>query len=315
MKTLLYTPFTGLGMYGGFRGNRWLKNRIQIFKQFVISSLRNQTDQDFVHWIGWRPEERDNKHVVALGEWLTEQNYKFVFTFGGLCFWDDKFSDEIAREKLAEALRITLPVLFDSVPDCDEVVTLLVPSDDLYDKNTVSAIKKALEDKKLQAVGFQKGYLCNYNTKEVLEYNPKTNPPFFAIRFPREVFFDPGKHMQYISLKKDVGQYKRGTPYPSHEYLADCLAVGLFDYRGFTVGTHGENISTHFNHPYGGAKVEGEEKLEVLKNFGIQHTPILKLNISIRKILLRKLPHKWQRKLRYLVGEKVVHRLYEFLRN
>jgi hypothetical protein len=215
---LCFTPFSGLGLYGGFRGNRWLRNRIKIFKQFVIPSLLNQTDRDFVHWVAWRPEERGNKHVQELEAYMKAiPNYKVVFTYGGLCFWDDKFEDDVARAKLFTALKRTLPDLLDATPDCEFVYTLLVPSDDLYHSNTVSSVKEAFDEyPESQAVGFVKGYICNYNTLEVLEYNPKTNPPFFAIKFPRKTFFDPGKHMNYIALKKDVAQYKKGTPYPSH---------------------------------------------------------------------------------------------------
>ena len=62
-KHLIYCPFTGLGLYGGFRGNRWLQNRIQIFKQFVIPSLKAQTNKDFTLWISWRPEEKNNPDI------------------------------------------------------------------------------------------------------------------------------------------------------------------------------------------------------------------------------------------------------------
>lgn len=311
-KFIVYTPFTGLGLYGGFRGNRWLRNRIIIFKQFVIPSLLNQTDRDFVHWISWRPEEKTNKYVKELEEYLSKiPNYKFVFTYEGLCIYDDKFEDEVARKRLFEALRKTLPYLFDHLPDCEEVYWLLQPSDDLYDKNTISLVKKAFNfNKKAEAMSYMRGYICNYLTKEVSEYNPNTNPPFSSIRFDREVFFDPGKHINYISLKSDVGKYKKGTPQPSHEYLPKCLETYYLEDRGFLVGTHSENISTYYNHPFKGDEVS----VQILDRFGIIDTPKLVLNKSFRKWLMRQLPYKWQRKLRYIIGEKLVSKLYEFLR-
>lgn len=299
-KMLVYTPFTGLGMYGGFRGNRWLRNRISIFKQFVIPSLLNQSDRDFVHWISWREEERNNQQVEELAEYLSEiPNYKFVFTFSGVCFWDDKYEDTEARQRLFNALRYALPNLFDWVPDCDDVYWLLQPSDDLYDKMTVESVKLAFAEKEMQAVSYTQGYLCNYNTKEVREYNPKTNPPFFAIKFPREIFFDPGKHINYIG------------PYKSHEYIGEKLKMGYFEGRGFMVGTHGENISTHFNNPYGGAEVPAD----VFDRFGISLVPPITLPISYRKWLMQKLPYRWQRKLRYVFGEKFYNVIYNYLRS
>ena len=310
-KFLVSVPFTGLGLYNGFRGNRWLRNRIKVFEQFVVPSLLNQSDQDFVLWIQWRREEKTNPQVIELLERLKEK-FKVVFTYTGIVFWDDKYPDTEARERLFNTLRLGLPELFDYVPDCDEIHWLLQPSDDCYDRMTVESVKKAFkEDDSMQAVGFTEGYLCNYLTKEIKEYNPKTNPPFFAIRFPRATFFDAGKHMNYIALKEDMNQYKVGTPYPSHEYLSKCLKMAHFKGRGFVVGCHGENVSTHANHPYGGEKVDSS----ILYNFGIQESPPLVLPLSIRKWVMRKLPYKWQRKLRYLIGEMFVNKIYNFLRN
>ncbi len=70
IKHLMYVPFTGLGLYNGFRGNRWLKNRIEIFKQFVIPSLLNQTDQDFILWVSWRREEKNNPIIKEFKQYL-----------------------------------------------------------------------------------------------------------------------------------------------------------------------------------------------------------------------------------------------------
>lgn len=317
-KMLVYTPFTGLGMYGGFRGNRWLRNRITVFKEFVVPALLNQTDHEFVHWISWREEERDNEHVKELGWWLSSNlpGYKFVFTYGGVCFWDDKYNQVEARDRLFWAFKKTLPVLMDEVSDCEYVDILLQPSDDLYDSITVESIKKALNDQpSINAVGFTKGYLIDYTTKKVLEYNPKTNPPFFCYRIPRNLFVDPGKHMNFISTKTDEGQYPAGTPYPSHEWIPNAFKLGFFDTRGFMVGTHGENISTHFNHPYGGVELNEVQRANVLDSFGIRLVPPVEIPFSLRKSIMRKLPYRAQRKVRYIFGEMVYNRLYNFIRN
>jgi hypothetical protein len=303
---LAYVPFTGLGLYGGFRGNRWLKNRIQIFKQFVVSSLRQQTDQDFVLWVGWRAEERTNPLVSELGKWLRDfYGNKFVFTFGGLCFWDDKYEDKVAWDRLALNLHNTMPDLFETVADFDEVIMLIQPSDDLYEKHTVRRIKDTLaSDKTLQAVTYGLGYHINYLTKELRDYNPATNPPFFAYRMPRQVFTDPLKHMEYTG------------PYKSHEYIGDKMKLWRLPGQGFMVGSHTENISTHFNHPFTGRfPYSASVADKIFSDFGILGVPPLTLPPSWRKDLLRRLPHNWQKKLRYVVGERVVNRIYQTLRN
>lgn len=304
-------PFTGLGLYGGFRGNRWLRNRIAVFEKFVVPSLLNQTDRDFIVWIAWRREERYNKYVQELF-WRLDHipNLNVVFTYGGVPLFDDKYEDEVARTRLYQAMKESSPDLMDAVGDCDDIYMLIQPSDDLYDRFTVESVKKAFKETNAQAVVFLKGFLCNYNTLETVEYNPNTIPPFAAIKFSRKVFFDPAGFVNYLGLKKDCGKYKKGLPYPSHEYLADCLNTVPFEGRGFLVGTHGENISTHFNHPFGGAKVEG-----ILDSFGIGGAEPLVLPLSFRKWMMRKLPYRWQRKLRYIFGEKIYSRIYNWIRN
>lgn len=309
-KMLVVIPFTGLGLFGGFRGNRWLRNRIKVFEQFVIPSLLNQTDRGFSVWVCWRREEKNNKLVKDLYERLKAiPNFRVVFTYTGVPMYDDKYSDAEARERLFQALH-KIEEVMDFVPDSDEVYWLLQPSDDLYDKYTIESVKRGFENPEIQALSFSKGYICNYTNKEVKEYNPATNPPFAAIRFPRKVFFDAGKHMAYISLKEDAGKYKAGTPLPSHEYLPKCLKTAYFEGRGFMVGTHGENISTHYNHPYGGVEVEG-----ILDNFGIADVAPIKLPWSFRKWLMRKLPHQWRRKIRYWGGEIIGNKIYNFIRS
>lgn len=294
----LYVPFTGLGLYGGFRGNRWLRNRITVFKNYVIPSLLAQTNKDFTLWVGWRPEERTNPHVIELKKWLDTQPLKTIFTYGGLCFWDDKFPDDVARARMATNLHLSLRDLVDDIGDVDYVYMTIQPSDDCYRYDAVDMIHQALAHDSIQAFGFSKGYIMNYATKEVSEYNPKTNPPFYTIKFKKSVFIEPQEHIHYAPIK-------------SHEYVADHLKYAVLDDRGFLVGTHGENVSTYYNHPFKGEVVDN--KIE--KSFGIDKSLPLKLPISIRKKIMRMLPYKVQRKLRYWFGELMWNKLYEYLRN
>ena len=309
----LAVPFTGLGLYNGFRGNRWLKNRIQIFKQFVIPSLQFQTDKNFVLWISWRREEKSNPIVKEFIEYLnTITDFKSVHTFNGVCFYDDKYEDEVARDRLLTSLHGSIGELLDTIGEVDFVYMTIQPSDDVYSRYFVAGVHKMFEQvPQLQAFGFSRGYIMNYQTKEVKEYNPTTNPPFYTIKFTREVFTNPNQHAQYTALKRDVGKYKAGTPLPSHEYVGDCLYYGAIKERGFIVGCHGENISTHFNIPFAGEIVSPE----ILKGFGLYDIPPLKIRFNLWKKILKVLPHKAQRKLRYWFGEKIYQKLYEFTRS
>lgn len=305
----MYVPFTGLGLYNGFRGDNWLRNRIQIFKQFVLPSLKSQTSQNFILWISWRREERNNPIVQEFIDELHNQFFfyrhpgKLVNTFSGVCFYDDKYPDDVARDRLATSIHGALPELIGVINECDYVLMTIQPSDDLYCKDAVGGIQKIFENNPdIQGIGFPNGYICNYNTKEISEYNPQTNPPFYTIKFPKHDFIDPLRHCNFTALKKDVGRYKKGTPCPSHEYVPDCVQYAVINnVRGFLVGTHGVNISTTFTNPYKGRTVDQA----VMKEFGIYDVDAIKIKISLGKRIMLKLPFKVQRKLRYWFSEKL----------
>lgn len=309
----MHVPWTGLGLYNGFRGNRWLKNRIKIFKNFVIPSLLAQSNKNFVLWCAFRFEEKNNPLVQELQDYMDKiTDFKTVFTFAGICFYDDKYEDKEAKDRLISSIHGSMAELLNVMGEAKEVYMTIQPSDDCYHKNAVQAIQELFDSMPdIQAFGFTKGYICNYTTKELREYNPTTNPPFYTIKFSREDFTDPFKHCAYTSIKKDVGKYKAGTPIPSHEYVEHALKYGKIDERGFLVGCHGENVSTHFNNPFGGEIVTPE----ALKEFGLYDVEPIKIRFSIRKRILRALPHKVQRKIRYWFGELVWQKVYNFLRS
>lgn len=299
----LYTPFTGLGLYQGFRGNRWLRNRIKVFKEFVIPSLQQQTSKNFKLWISWRPEDRFNPYVKELRNYLDGvKEFKSIFTYGGVCFWDDKYSDKEAHDRLALALHESSHTLVNEAIGEFALMTIQ-PSDDVYHKGFVEEIQTLFSKTDYQAIGYSSGYIMNYQTGQLCEYNPKTNPPFFTLKFPKDIFLDPLKHMKYSG------------PYKSHEYVGDHMKYLSVPKRGFCVGTHGENISTHFNHPYAGRRLEGIERTNVLNAFGINPEQRVHIRISLRKWVTKQLPYGWQRKLRYWFGECLYNRFYNFLRN
>ena len=302
-KHLMYCPFTGLGLYNGFRGNRWLKNRIKVFKEFVIPSLQAQTEKNFTLWISWRPEERHNRHTKELQEWLRGTGLDVIHTFSGICFYDDKYPDQIARERLATAVHGAMSELINATEGeegYEWVLMTIQPSDDCYHKNAVKGIQDVFrKDANLQAFGFESGYIMNYQTKEIAEWNPKTNPPFYTIKFFRPDFINPLAHIQHTALKHDSGPYKKGTPLPSHEYVKDCLRYGLSKERGFLVGVHSSNISTVFDHPYRGNYIASD----ILKDFGLDRVEKLTVSRSINTMIFNRFPYSWKRKLRYLAGE------------
>lgn len=302
IKHFLYVPFTGLGLFGGHRGKRWLRNRIKIFKQFVVPSLLNQTNRDFTLWISWRQEDRGDKDILALKEYLGKIGLKNVLTYSGVAFWDDKYSDEVARERLLGAIHGSTGELINEMNDCTQVYMTIQPSDDLYCHDMIEEVHQFFkENPHMDVFGYKKGYVMDYINWKIAEWNPTSTPPFYTIKFPREVFIDPLKHISFTG------------PYKSHEFLKDYMRTEYIDKRGFLVGTHGENISTIFNHPFAG-EINNESPSAILTRFGIDMVTPLKIKTSIRRIIMRKLPYGWQRKLRYWIGERFYSRFYNWIR-
>jgi hypothetical protein len=303
----MYMPMTGLGLYGGHRGNRWLKSRIKIFKQFVLPSLLNQTSRNFILWGSFRYEDRNCPIVREFKEFLDEiHEFKTVFTFSGVCMWDDKYLDYVAYERLISAVHGSMGELINVMGESDTVLMSIQPSDDCYYSGMVEEMQRIFKEQpEIQAVGYQRGYVMDYVNRKLAEWNPKTNPPFFTIKFSRETFIDPYKHVKYTG------------PYKSHEYVGDALKyLPLYD-RGFLVGTHSDNISTVFDHPYAGDKFIGDLMEIILSKFGLANTGKLLVPFSIRRIFFDKLPYKVKRKLRYLAGEKkwVLRPLFNLIYN
>lgn len=262
IASIFYCPFTGLGLYGGYRGDRWLKNRIRVFKSFVIPSLVNQTDRNFILWCQWRPEEKENPTVKDFMDHLNHvRGLSVIHTFHGITIWDDKLDDHEASRKLLNSLKASLPEIEGHVAESDWVYLTCQPSDDMYCSDAVRRIRSCKPAEKT-AVGWRNGYMVNCATKELAEYDPDTTPPFATIIFPTETFLDPERHYKYIG------------PFKSHEEVS-----WRFDYhdlggRGYCVGTgHNTNISTVWVHPYKGREVIDDfEKMKVMLDFGIWHS-------------------------------------------
>lgn len=277
-------PLTGLGLYNGYRGDAWLINRIRVLRTFVVNSLSNQTNQHFYLWISVRPEDKENPIIHQLKNNLDKiRDLSFFVTYGGLCFYDDKLKN--GNEVLLNNLKATLPELEERVKEFKEVLVTIQPSDDMYLSRSVDQIQNTEFEK---VAGYRQGYIINYASKEVAEYNPETCPPFYTIKFPKEVFINAKQHFEYV---KD---------YVSHEYVEKDMTI--LPGRGFVVGTHGANISTTWNIPFKGRLLNKEEKDKVLLETGNYFTdPVLMKptkTVRLRK-LLNILPFQKQLKVLY----------------
>lgn len=306
-------PFTGLGAFNGYRGDHVLRNRIEVFNQYTLKSLIRDSKK-FYSWFCWRKEEKTNKIVIDFIKSLASVRGIYpIHTFGGIPFWDDKYPEEQASKRLMRTLEVSLPVLSEYVGDADYVLSTIQPNDDMYFMDSEDRImEKAVKTEPVSAIGWKKGLIMNYNTKEIAEYTTNewttdetstyhtdTTPPFFTIKLPREVFLDPKKHYEAIG------------PYKSHEYIGDVMPYHVLEGRGFVVGTHGENISTTYNHRYRGRVLTEEESEGIMVKTGTLFSEKLHFKPSLRlrmRQIVNRIPfNKTLKNIYYLLPQK--HRI------
>ena len=146
---LILVPMTGVGIRP-FRGQEWYKHRIEIFKKYTFNSLTNQTHRGFVLWLSFRPEEKNNPLTLELEKYLQEQGIFAVMTFGGLPYWDDKFSKGV-KEKLMNLARIIRMAYQDKNPTPvntpSAFVKMILTNKFPFDFNWRQALKGLFEDK------------------------------------------------------------------------------------------------------------------------------------------------------------------------
>lgn len=287
----IYVPMTGVGIFGGFRSQEWYKNRIEIFKNYTLKSLLNQSNKSFTLWLSFRPQEYTNPLTTELSSYLAEKNIKTIMTFDGLMYNDDKFSgkfwdrfmnmarvvrqawrekdlnylqgiQEVYQNKnktLVQRLEGSLENLksLGNYGPVQWIYMTRIDSDDMFEKDAVKNIQ-AIEPFR-GAIGCKKGYIYNSETKQLATWNPPTNPPFHTIIFPKDIFFDAGQHKQYyrtFQSHEDIPKVFFTKPLPDYSY---CVLVHPKE------GTH---ISTIFDHPFRG-KLITENVEQIMKNYGI----------------------------------------------
>lgn len=250
---IIYIPFTGVGT-NKILTDEWLKDRIEIFKNYTLKSLLNQTNPEFMVWLSFRQEEKDSQLVADLEVYLTQQRVRYICTFNGLIYFDDKNVE--ANKSLKYRLSLSLAEL--PQYESEKIYLTRIDSDDMFHKEVVQLIQHF---KPAKALTLSLGLVYNKDTNEVAEWNPLTNPPFYTIIFPREVFFNAQKHIDWYEGFK------------SHEDIARLPHKVLW--RGdnrtdrlYMVFTHNPkmHISTSWDHPFKGKSLSNQ----VLEDFGIK---------------------------------------------
>lgn len=277
---LIYIPMTGVGLYGGYRGDAWYKERAQVFLDYTLNSLAHQTNMNFVVWMSFRPEEEHNPITAMIAREMKDRNVRFVFTFNGLMYNDDKFTDglvhktknilrcmrdwkrnnrtlkEVMRaireiyvnknKTLVSRMKKSLAVLEPYFGNSSMITMTRIDSDDLFHHMAVEIIQNFEPAPGALVCG--KGLIYNTETKELAEWNPPTNPPFHTIMMSARFFFKSEIHYDIM------------REYKSHEDVTKMFQCRKLPDYFYCVTTHNpkNHISTIWNHPFKGWMVESE---------------------------------------------------------
>lgn len=264
MTHLIYIPFRGVGIKNG--DDEWFKERIEVFKQYTLKSLLNQTNKNFILWFSFRSEDQPQigrpiqRNWELVAELLRDTPIRHFATFQGLMYYDDKNLE--ANKTLESRLKKTIGML-ERYTESDYILMTRLDSDDMFHKDAVEEIQRNFPQgmaydeydiPKPKALVFLRGLVYNTDTQELAEWRPRTNPPFHTIIFPKETFFDAKKHVEYYG------------DWQSHE---DTILVWPFAKLSdgkycVTVRPKG-HISTNWNHNFRGKPMDKE----LLKDFGI----------------------------------------------
>lgn len=298
MKHLVYIPFTGVGI-PGFKGQEWLADRIQVFKDYTHKSLVAQTTHDFTLWVSWRPEERGNPLVEELDRYILDESpFLHIFTYDGLMYHDDKFGGPVphrlwncarlvrqawrsgAYAALPNHLRMVLTDKNSSLrervertttflgalgvaEDSDDVLVTRIDSDDMFHRDALKKIRSYYDLKPKhwpRAILCKNGFIYDVISGILATWTPHTNPPFHTIFFKKGEFLNADT---YLKVMEPYQSHEDATKFSPHVYLPDGMyCVTTRDPR--------QHISTTFHHPFRGKRIRnGTTKLKKLTEFGL----------------------------------------------
>lgn len=246
--------------------DKWLRERISYFKKYTIPSLQNQTNKNFIHWISFAEGTRFCGEVLKLHDYLKSIDYPFIFTFQGQPYWDDK--DRYSNEKipvgtnptLKRRLEASLSVIEKYTKGKEYVYFTVLDSDDMLHRDFIENVQK-IPFKERRVVVCGKGYALahlseRYPKAEVADWIPTTNPPFYTIMYPTDVFTDAEKKLKY------------DEPFRSHEDIPRVFEpIKLPDYS-YCYLFHMANKGTSWEHPFRGQVYPEEQWKKIIKGYG-----------------------------------------------
>jgi hypothetical protein len=255
-KVIFSIPFTGKMPFKdvdgdeGFKSQHWFCHRSDIFEDYTLKSLANQTDKDFLVWLQFRPKEKTNPVLKKIKRVMRESGLNFICTFNGVILREDKAHWH--NEDLLERAEKSLSQLGEIKED--SVIEVGLDSDDMVISNFVEYIKK---EEEAEAYYMRGGYVYSTDGRLSEWYNPESMS-IYAIRYSTEVFLNAKKHFEY----------QKG--FSSHEQIPRIFKAKQLPDGMYCATTHGQNISTVWEHPFREQEIYSEtQKKQILRQFKI----------------------------------------------
>jgi hypothetical protein len=238
------------GKGGGFKGQTWYDNRYKLYREFTLKSLMNQTDKDFLIWLQFRPEEKDNPTTAKIESQLKLSGLKYIMTFDSPIMMEDRapWHNVDLIERATRSLKQLEPI------EEDYVVEVNLDSDDMVHKRFVE-ILKTKETKDRKAFFMRKGFMYSVDNR-LADWNNPYSMSIYAIVYPTPIFLDAQKHFDY---QNGLNSHEQIPKLFDAEELPDGMYCCLY---------HGFNISTIWGHDYMGKEYYYEDEKEIiLKDF------------------------------------------------
>jgi len=159
------------------------------------------------------------------------------------------------NDDLKERLTKCLPELRKLV-DAEYIYETNLDSDDMVHKNFTEIVLEH-KFKERGALYCKDGFAYNTEGRLAQWNNPISNQNY-TIMFPREVYFNPEKRLEYLD------------GFNTHEQVPEKFEAEEMPKGMYCTTIHGKNISTVWEHPFRGEEFYYEdEKINVLKEFGV----------------------------------------------
>lgn len=252
---LIYIPFTGLGKFQGFRGQKWYEERAKIFKNYTLKSLANQANRNFVLWLSFRPEELHNPTTREIENEIKAVGLDYVITYEGIAMWDDRgveHNDDLVP-RLGKTIETLKPLI-----KTDWVYITNFSSDDMFASDVVELIQSKTPAEK-RAFYFMNGYVYSVPSDQLADWNRDSSGSQYTVCYPKEVILDAQKWFDY-----EMDCLK------SHEYIPKCYVAEQLPDGKYCCTVHGNNISTGWENKFRGKEYfYDEDKSIILNKFGI----------------------------------------------